>query len=237
MRVVHVQNRALVIPGQLLAEGDLKAGRGAYKEGGKIFSSVIGLVEVGEREIGVIALEGCYEPRVGDDVIGMVMDSHMYGWTVDINSPYIGELYAQEFLGKIDVFKVELSSHLRTGDIIFAKVKEITPLRRVKLNARGPGYGKLKGGRMVEITPVKTPRVIGKRRSMLTMIQEVAGCVLKVGQNGRIMIMSDDEEKISAITEALYMIEREAHTTGLTDRVKAFLEKRLKKDGGEKAHS
>ena len=234
MRVIHVPNRTLVLPGELLAEGDLKAGRGAYKEDQRIFSSVVGLAEISEKEVSVIALEGCYEPRVGDDVIGVIIDSHMYGWLVDINSPYVGELYAQEVLGKMST-KTELSSYLRIGDLIFAKVKEVTPLKRVKLQTRGAGYGKMKGGRLVEITPVKTPRVIGKRRSMLSMIQSVTGCALKVGQNGRIVIMSEDDEKISAITEALYMIEREAHTSGLTDRVKGFLEKRLKEDGGEKA--
>jgi exosome complex component RRP4 len=235
MRIVHVPNRALVVPGELLAEGDLRAGRGAYKEGQKIFSSVVGLVEIGEKEVSVIALEGCYEPRVGDDVVGVIVDSHMYGWIVDINSPYMGDLYAQDLLSKVDVTRVELSSYLKRGDLIFAKIGEVTSLRKVKLQARGAGYGKLKGGRLVEITPVKTPRVIGKRQSMLSMIQSVTGCILKVGQNGRIIIMSEDDKKISAITEALYMIEREAHTSGLTDRVKVFLEKRLKEDGGEKA--
>jgi exosome complex component RRP4 len=235
--VIHVRNRDLVIPGQLLAEGDLRVGRGAYREGNGIFSSVVGLAEVEERGVSVIALEGCYEPRVGDDVVGVISDSHLHGWTVDINSPYSGDLFAQELLGKVDVFRVELSTYLRTGDLIFAKVGEISTLRKVRLQARGPGYGKLKGGRLVEITPVKTPRVIGKRKSMLSMIQSVTGCTLKVGQNGRVVIMSEDEKKVSAITEALRMIEREAHTSGLTDRVKAFLEEMLKENGGEEASS
>jgi exosome complex RNA-binding protein Rrp4 len=49
--------------------------------------------------------------------------------------------------------------------------------------------------------------------------------------------MSEDEKKVSAITGALRMIEREAHTSGLTDRVKAFLEEMLKENGGEEASS
>lgn len=196
---------------------------------------MVGLAEVEERGVSVIALEGCYEPKMGDDVVGVVSDSHLYGWTVDINSPYMGDLFAQELLGKVDVFKVELGAYLRVGDLIFAKIGEVSTLRKVKLLARGPGYGKLKGGRLVEITPVKTPRVIGKRGSMLSMIQTVTGCTLKVGQNGRVVIMSEEEEKVSAITEALRMIEREAHTSGLTDRVKAFLEERLKENGGKEA--
>jgi exosome complex component RRP4 len=72
---------------------------------------------------------------------------------------------------------------------------------------------------------------------MLRMIQTATGCTLKVGQNGRVVILSEDEEKVSAITEALRMIDREAHTSGLTDRVKAFLEERIKKNGREEAHS
>jgi exosome complex component RRP4 len=72
---------------------------------------------------------------------------------------------------------------------------------------------------------------------MLSMIQTVTGCTLKVGQNGRVVIMSEEEKKVEAITEALRMIDREAHTSGLTDRVKAFLEGRIKENGGEEAHN
>lgn len=223
--MIHVQNRELVVPGQWLAEGDFKVKRGAYMIGNKVFSSVVGLADIERRTIGVIALEGCYEPTPGDDVIGIVADSHLYGWVIDLNSPYQGELSTQDVLGKrANVFTVDLNNYFRVGDLIFAKVREVTALRRVELDVRGAGYGKLKGGKLVEITPVKIPRVLGRRRSMLNMIQSVTGCTIKVGQNGRVVIMTGDERKFLAIAQALRMIEREAHTTGLTDRIKAFLD-------------
>ncbi|MEM2618431.1 MAG: exosome complex RNA-binding protein Rrp4 [Candidatus Hadarchaeales archaeon] len=232
--MICVQNRELVVPGQLLAEGELRAGKGAYREGKRIYSSVVGLARVGEKEVGVIALEGCYEPTVGDDVIGVVTDRHPHGWIIDLNSPYEGNLFAWDLLGKVDVFRVDLSSHLAIGDLLFARVTEVTPMRRVGLEARGPGYGKLRGGWLVEITPVKIPRVIGRHRSMISMIQSVTGCTLRVGQNGRIVILGP-QEKVAPLVEAIRMIEREAHTGGLTDRVKAFLEKKL--HAGEETHS
>jgi exosome complex RNA-binding protein Rrp4 len=44
------------------------------------------------------------------------------------------------------------------------------------------------------------------------------------------MIWGDDQRMVNAVVEALLMIEREAHTSGLTDRVKQFLEK-MKSEG------
>ncbi len=230
--MILVKERELVVPGQLLAEGEMKAGKGAYRDGKRIYSCVTGLVEVKKGEIGVIALEGAYEPKVGDDVIGLVVDSHPYGWKVDVRAPTEADLWAQDAIGKVNVFRVNLSSFLRVGDMIYAKVLEVTGQRKIRLSIRGKGYGKLKEGWLVEITPVKTPRVIGRRRSMLNTIRQVMGCELKVGQNGRIVIQTNDSRKFMLISQALKKIEREAHTTGLTDRIKALLEEGVK-HGGE----
>lgn len=223
--MIHVENRALVVPGQLLAEGDFKVGRGAYREGNSVFSSVVGLAEIKGNEISVIALEGSYEPRVGDKVIGVVVDQHPYGWKVDISAPYLADLPR-------DLSETSEPS-LHVGDLMLAEVEQVTELKKVRLSIKGKGCGKLEEGYLIEITPVKTPRVVGKRRSMLTVLQSVGETELVVGQNGRILVKTKDERRLSAIMEAIRRIEREAHTTGLTDRIKTFLTERM--GHGEKA--
>ena len=65
---------------------------------------------------------------------------------------------------------------------------------------------------------------------MITMLQEETGCQIIVGNNGRILLRCPDPE-IEAITIlAIKKIEEEAHTTGLTERVREFIiEQKVKK--------
>jgi len=74
----------------------------------------------------------------------------------------------------------------------------------------------------MEIMPVRIPRVIGKKNSMVNMLEEKTKCDLFVGRNGRIWMRG---EKIDLLKKAILKIEKEAHTSGLTERIKEFLEK------------
>ncbi len=222
--MLFVSNRELVVPGKLLAEGNYVAGEGAFVEDGKIFSSVVGLTEIRERSVSVISLQGRYIPRRGDKVIGIVVDTHPYGWILDLNSPYTGNLLASELVGRrIDIFKEDLSKLLRMGDAVLAEVREVDDRWRVFLSPLQ--RGRIKEGRLVEISPAKVPRVIGRRGSMLRVLQETTGCRLEVGINGRILVKGRDPDKVNAVVEAILLIEKEAHLSGLTDRIKAKLEK------------
>ena len=88
--------------------------------------------------------------------------------------------------------------------------------------------GKVTSGRVARITPARIPRVIGKNGSMITMLKKETGTDIIPGQNGVILATgrNPDEERIAV--EALYMIEREAHTSGLTDRVRAMIQEEMK---------
>jgi exosome complex component RRP4 len=78
---------------------------------------------------------------------------------------------------------------------------------------------------MIEkISPVKVPRLIGKKNSMITMIADACGCQLVVGRNGYVFISHKGDHKLAK--EAILMIEQQAHTSGLTDRVGAYLKER-----------
>jgi len=230
--MIHVQNRELVVPGQLIAEGGYSIREGAFREGDHIYASVVGLADLHGQDIRIIPLQGRYIPKRGDAVIGVVIDTHYSGWILDLNSPYVGNLFVSDLLQrKVDLLREDIGMYLGMGDVVMAKVKDVNELMRVQLEASEAGMGKVTGGKLVELVPTKIPRVIGKKGSMITAIQNASGCRIKVGQNGRIMIWGDDPRMVNAVVEALLMIEREAHTSGLTDRVRLTLEK-MKSEGG-----
>lgn len=229
--MIRVPNRELVVPGQLIAEGDFRVWEGAFREGKEIFASVVGLLDARGNEIRVIPLQGRYVPGKGDLVLGIVIDTHQTGWILDLNSPYVGNLFASDLVGrKVDPFKEDLNEFLTVGDLVAAEIREVNERMRVGLDANGSGMGRLKRGKVLEISPAKIPRVIGKRGSMLNNLRTFGECDLKVGQNGRILVWGKDPRRVNAVAEAIFMIEREAHISGLTDRVRAALE-RSKEEG------
>ncbi|MDI6819289.1 MAG: exosome complex RNA-binding protein Rrp4 [Candidatus Hodarchaeaceae archaeon] len=231
--MLHVQNRELVMPGQLLAEGGYIINEGAFREGGRVYASVVGLADIHGQKIRVIPLRGRYIPKHGDIVIGVVIDTHYSGWILDLNSPYVGNLFVSDLLRrKVDLVREDIGQYLGIGDVVVAKIKDVNELMRVQLEAGEPSMGRVAGGKLVEVVPTKVPRIIGRKGSMLNVLQSVGGCRLTVGQNGRVMIWGDDPRRVNAVIEALLMIEREAHTSGLTDRVRLMLEK-VKSEGGE----
>jgi exosome complex component RRP4 len=224
--LIHVQNKELVVPGQLLAEGKYAPGYGTFREGEQVYASIMGLADIGEDYVRIIPLKGRYMPAREDIVIGVVIDSHHAGWIVDINSPYTGTLLVSDFLQrKVDLQREDVDKYLTISDVAALCVKEVDERMDILLEAGRPGLGRIKGGKLIDITPVKIPRVLGKKGSMLEILQKVGGCRVLVGRNGRIMVWGDDDRKVNAVVEAIFTIEREAHTSGLTDRIRLMLEK------------
>lgn len=88
--------------------------------------------------------------------------------------------------------------------------------------------GRLQGGQVVEIDPVKVPRVIGRKGSMIKMLKRVLGCDIVVGANGRIYVRAREEpkkERELLAVRAIREIERRSHLRGLTDWLKANLKR------------
>lgn len=218
---LFVKNRDLVVPGDLLASGDFLLGEGTYKENENIYANILGLVDTKEQFIKIIPLSGKYVPAPRDLVIGIVEDIAFSSWSVDINSPYQGVLGIANATDRfIDVNQEDLSKIYNIGDVIVAKVFNVSQSMQVGLTMRDKGLYKLREGRLITISPTKVPRVIGKKGTMVQLIKYMTNCRITVGQNGRIWISGDNP---NIAIEAIRLIEREAHTHGLTDRVKIFL--------------
>ena len=221
------EKKQLVIPGDLLAEGEYLAGDNTYKHENKVFASRIGLADCTNKKVNIVALKAFYFPRVEDIIIGTVKEVGFSGWTVNIKSPYIAILRASDVLNRS--FKPqndELSQILTAGDLIVAKIASYDRYHDPQLTVGEPGLGKITRGQIMNITPTKIPRVIGRKGSMITNIKNETGCQIILGKNGVILVTGKDPKDEELAMAAINKIEEESQTSGLTDRITQFLKEK-----------
>lgn len=225
-----VEEKKIVIPGEEVANGmDFLPSTGTFRDGENIVANRLGIVSVSNHVIKVIALNGVYLPERDDTVIGKVTDVGFSGWTVDIGAPTPANMPVGDAVReRVELLRAELTRYFDIGDIIITKIGNVTRSRIVQLTMREYGLRKLQGGRIIKVTPQKVPRIIGKQGSMVSMIKQATKCELNVGQNGYIWIDGPVEGQLLA-EEAIRTIEEKAHISGLTDIVKALLEKGVQK--------
>ena len=223
-----VKDKNIVVPGQELARGlDYLPAGGSFRDNDAVVSSQLGLVSINNRLIKVIPLTGKYVPRVNDVIIGRIADMGFNGWYVDIGCAYEANLMirdASEFIDK----GADLTQFYDFNDLIIAKVIKITRFSKIDLSMKGPGLKKIKGGKIIDITPSKVPRIIGREGSMVNLLKEKTGCRITVGQNGRVWIQGENSDSELLCTEAILKIDSESHLDGLTDKIKSFLEGKRK---------
>lgn len=226
-----VKEKDIVVPGEILAEGmDFLPAHNAFREDDKIISSVVGITSLDGRLIRVIPLKGKYAPKVGDTVIGKILDVSFNNWFIDIdcaNDAVLSVREAAEFIEK----GADLLQYYTFGDVIVARVSRVTR-SSVELSMRGPGLRKLTGGMLIKVNPSKVPRIIGKQGSMIGTIKDGTGCMMTVGQNGFVWIKGEPEKELIAV-DIVKVISDEAHKEGLTDRITALLKERLGENKNE----
>jgi exosome complex component RRP4 len=213
--------RKVVLPGQEIDLGGQKQGNGIYHENGKYYAYQMGIIQTYNNYANVIPLSGKYYPVRNDRVIGKVIDIAPSFWIMDIRGPYPGFLHINDTPWKnVDE---DLNKILGVGDTVFLKVNEITESRQIWLSLKDAGLRKLEGGHIVMVQPTKVSRIIGKAGSMVNTIKEITGVKIQLGQNG-VVWLEGPADKVLVVRKILRFIEKEAHTSGLTDRVKKILE-------------
>jgi|TARA_Y100000310_G_scaffold194360_1_gene194332 exosome complex component RRP4 len=218
---LKIENRQLVIPGDQIAEGDYLLGEGTYREENRVYSTVLGLLDAKESFLKVIPLKGKYIPKPRDLVIGVITDIAFSMWNLNINSHYSGVLSVANGCERyIDLNSEKLSDIYAIGDVVLAKVDNVSESLVAGLTMKDRGLYKLNDGKLITISPTKVPRVIGKKGTMIQMLKDNTGCRIVVGQNGRIWISGVN---INLAIEAIQLIEKNAHKQGLTDEVQKFL--------------
>jgi len=222
----YFEKKQIVVPGDLLAEGKYRVGDNTYKDDDKIYATRVGMANLKDQTIHVVALKAFYVPSVGDTVIGKIVEVGISAWIVNINAPYPALLRASDVLDRpFNPRKDELSAIFDVNDLIIAQLAAYDRTRDPLLTVREPGLGKITRGQTVEITPTKIPRAIGRKGSMISMIKKETGCQITIGQNGLILISGKTPEDERLAVMAIRKIEQESHTSGLTDRVTEMLRK------------
>lgn len=229
MSKIIAKDKEIAVPGETLATGmEVLPGIGTYRDGENITANRLGLVMIEGRTIKLIPLSGRYIPKTGDTIICKVVDVSFSGWRLDTNSAYSAMLSMKDATSDFIARGANLTQYYDLGDYVVCKIVNVTSQKLIDVTMKGPGLRKLKGGRIIEVNPHKVPRIIGKQGSMVVMIKDATRCNIVVGQNGLIWIEGEPLSELLAI-QTIRKIERESHLSGLTDKIKDFLEKNGKK--------
>ncbi len=225
--------RKILVPGEKI-EGAISASDYYiydYKNEKRV--AIIGVVDFKQEGVSYSPLNGVYVPKEGDIVIGLVSSHGVANWFVDINSPYQAILSVQDFFGTRqnsqlpeDPFK-----YLQVGEYIKAKIAAFDRIRNPLLTVQDKGLGKIVEGVVVSVHPTRVPRIIGKKGSMIEMLKNETGCEFFVAVNGMINIKCQNEQLENIASNAIKIIETQAHIPGLTERVKKFIEEERKVRG------
>ena len=220
---ILVEEKDIVSPGETLAEGmDYIPGKGTYREGEHIISKGLSLINIDGSVIKGIPMNGRYVPEEGDRIIGRVKDILMSGWKLDINSAYDSMLPLKDASHDYIEKGSDLTRYFDLGDYVSVKITSVSTQKLVDITAKGQGLKKLEGGRIITVNPQKVPRIIGSRGSMISIIKKALDCNIFVGQNGYVWLSGEPQSEVQAI-QAIRRIEREAHTSGLTERISDML--------------
>ena len=225
MSEIKVKDKEISVPGETLAVGmDVLPGAGTYRHGENIMANRLGLVAIDGRTIKLIPLSGRYMPKTGDTIICKVIDVSFSGWRLETNSAYSAMLSMKDATSEFIQRGANLTQYYDLGDYIVCKIVNVTSQKLIDVTMKGPGLRKLKGGRIIEVASNKVPRIIGKQGSMVIMIKDATRCNIVVGQNGLVWIDGEPVSEQLAI-QAIRKIEKESHLSGLTNKIKEFLEK------------
>lgn len=216
-----IKEKEFVIPGDVVAEGmDYLPAGGVFREKDKIIAEQIGIVHVDNRLIKLIPLTGVYKPKPGDVVIGQVVNIGFNGWSMDIGFSNLALLSIRDATSEFIERKSDLTRYFDFEDYIVAKISNVGKGNLIDLTMKGHGLMKLRDGMLIDVSPSKVPRIIGKQGSMITMLKQLSGCMIYVGQNGKVWISGDNCEKL---IEAIRLIEKESHVPGLTEKIEKLL--------------
>jgi exosome complex component RRP4 len=223
VEIVPEIKRKYVIPGEIVARGNVRADLNVMRVDDQLIATRVGMAEIGHDVVRVIPLSGPYVPRIDDLVVGKVIDYSAFAWEADINSLFFGILPAASVFGRdYSPAKDSLTDKLRVGDMIAARVIAFDRTRDPLLSISGPGLGRIPRGQVAKISPAKVPRLIGKKGSMIKTIEAGTKSRMLIGQNGVVVIVGSSEDTVRAI-RAINLVEEEAHSADLTEKVQELL--------------
>ena len=217
--------RKYVIPGDVVTTGPFRPEQNVILEGDKIIATMVGISEIYDDSVRVLPLAGKYIPKIDDLVIAKVNSHTSLSWELDINSCYVGFLPAQDVFGRdFSAHADELTSKLKTGDLVAARIANFDRTRDPLVTIADRDLGKIDSGVLVPISPSKVPRLIGKKGSMIQMIEMATDAAVTIGQNGWVVVSCETPEGLLKAKKAIEMVNEKAHIANLTDLIKDMLD-------------
>jgi len=195
--------KTIVVPGEKVSD-TLQKGQGIYNDDNKTYSKYVGVLYSGD-ETQVVPLQGKYLPKEGDIIIGLVVQEDIFGYILDVKSyhmPYVN--------------KRSIKTELKRGDLILCQVYGVNEIKDMSIDIQA----KLDDGILLQVSAKKVPRVIGKHRSMITLLEKYSGCKILVGANGYIFVQGG---KPDVLKHALEVISRYSHVDNLTEKMDLYL--------------
>ena len=194
-----------------------------------------------KKYINVIPLRGFYTPKAGDKVLAIIVDKNPVKYKCDINSKDFGQLKPKNTISQEKGRMGRMGRNTRSyddvstemykiGDVLIVKILSADRLNKPELTTVGRYLGMKRDGIVISIDPPKIPRVIGRNGAMIKMLKNLTKCNIFVTQNGRIWLKGDNIAYERLLIGAIYKIASEAHTSGLTDRMKEYIENEKKKE-------
>lgn len=194
----------IIFPGDLVFDGVLRIPN-TYVKDRKTYAAVVGMFDKNNR---YIPLEAQYTPNVGDFVVGMVTEARSSGYNIDLSMPYKGFVSTKFRRIKLDL-----------GEVISGKIYEIRSDRTITISdAR-----RLPNGKVITFPPAKIPRLIGRKSSMIDLIQDGIQGDLVVGNNGYIWV--SENANIPLFLKVVDYVVSNAQHSGLTDAISKLVGK------------
>jgi exosome complex component RRP4 len=91
------------------------------------------------------------------------------------------------------------------------------------LTIQDKDLGRIPRGEFLKISATRVPRLIGKRGSMIQTIEQATQTRILIGQNGIVVVSGRNADGTQLAIRAIRMVEEEAHTSNLTQRIKTLL--------------
>lgn len=199
---LYVQHMDIVAPGDIIGEGEPDFySPYIYVEGNKIYSSVLGIVEVKEGKPRIMPIHSTYIPQPNDIVIGVITDVGYSYWTIDINSPYVAQLSLSETPLKQMIGAENLRKFLDVGDYIVAKVISFERNKDPLLSIKGKELGRVNEGRVIDLKSSRVIWNILRRRKVIDYLEEELAVTVFVAANSRAWVkgVSQQAEDIAVI--------------------------------------
>jgi exosome complex component RRP4 len=133
-------------------------------------------------------------------------------------------LPAQDVFGRdFSPARDDMNKQLAIGDLVTARIIAFDRTRDPMLTIQDKDLGRIPRGEFLKISATRVPRLIGKRGSMIQTIEQATQTRILIGQNGIVVVTGRNAEGTQLAIRAIRVVEEEAHTSNLTQRIKTLL--------------